>query len=148
MDINTENVTTKRKTLGQILVCALGCCCNRPDKGKPTIPVDWMKKEWKERRLLRDIQLTFAGCLGPCDLVNVVTIVTPEETIWLGGLTENWQFEELLKWSIESAELERLLPIPQILEQYRFERWREPVLVEECECCEDTISEARLAVNV
>jgi hypothetical protein len=136
MVINIENPTTKRQTLGQILVCALGCCCNRTDKGKPAVPVDWLKKEFKERRLLRHIQLTFAGCLGPCDLVNVVTIVTPQETIWLGGLTENWQFEELLNWAIKSAEVERLLPIPQSLEVYRFERWKEPVLVEDCECCE------------
>lgn len=148
MNIDIEDLTTKRRTLGQIVVCALGCCCNRPDKGKPTIPVEWMKKEWKERRLLRDIQLTFAGCLGPCDLVNVVTIVTPAETIWLGGLTEDWQFEELLKWSLESAELQRLLPIPQTLEKYRFERWREPVLVDDCECCEPANADASSTVAV
>lgn len=135
MDI-IDGIETKRKTLGQIVICALGCCCNRVDKGKPAIPVEWLKKEFKERRLLRHIQLTFAGCLGPCDLVNVVTIVTPTETIWLGGLTENWQFEELLKWSIGSSEVERLLPIPEKLASYRFERWREPLVVEDCECCE------------
>lgn len=118
------------------MICALGCCCNRVDRGKPAIPVERLKKEFKERRLLRDIQLTFTGCLGPCDLVNVVTIVTPTETIWLGGLTEDWQFDELLKWAIDSAAVERLLPIPESLRTYKFDRWREPLLVDECECCE------------
>ena len=147
MDTFIENITTKRQTLGQILVCGLGCCCNRTDKGKPAVPVDWLKKEFKERRLLRHIQLTIAGCLGPCDLVNIVTIVTPDETVWLGGLTENWQFEELLNWAIKSAEVERLLPIPKVLELYRFERWKQPVLVEDCECCEaETAKEKVLTI--
>jgi hypothetical protein len=145
MDTGIKNFSppapqTKRRALGQILVCALGCCCNRTDKGKPAVPVDWLKKEFKERRLLRHVQLTVAGCLGPCDLVNVVTIVTPDETIWLGNLTENWQFDELLEWATESARLERLLPLPKRLEVYRFERWREPVLVEACECCDEAVA--------
>jgi hypothetical protein len=147
MDTNIEELNTKRKAIGQILVCALGCCCNRTDKGRPVVPVDWLKKEFKERRLLRHIQLTFTGCLGPCDLVNVVTIITPVETIWLGGLTEGWQFEALLDWSTKSAMLERLLPLPKSLIPYRFERWREPVLVEECKCCNAKTTEEITSVE-
>lgn len=128
MDTGTKNphslgLQTKRPTLGQILICATGCCCNRPDKGKPAIPVEWLKKEWKERRLLRHIQLTIAGCLGPCDVYNVVTIVTPRETIWLGGLMEDRQFRMLRDWAVESAECGELAPLPHGLRGFIFDRW-------------------------
>lgn len=126
---------TKRQTLGQILVCANSCCCGRTDKGKPTVPVDWLKREWKERRLLRHIQLSISGCIGPCDPVNVVCIVTPAETIWLGGLTENYHFEALLDWSINSADSGKLMPLPVKLQKHRFERWHPPAIEEDCPCC-------------
>ncbi len=114
---------TKRQTLGQVLICATGCCCNRPDKGKPSIPVDWLKNEWRERRLLRHIQLTIAGCLGPCDVFNVVTIVTPQETIWLGGITEEWPFVLLRDWAVGSADRGELIALPGGLRHYIFDRW-------------------------
>lgn len=37
---------TKRKTIGQVLVC-VGCCCGRTDRGKPPVPVDWLKRNGK-----------------------------------------------------------------------------------------------------
>ena len=40
---------TKRKSLMQVLVC-IGCCCGRVDRGKPEVPVDWLKAEWKAAR--------------------------------------------------------------------------------------------------
>lgn len=136
MNARPKTPITKRHTLAQVIICALGCCCNRIDKGKPAVPVDRLKKEFRERRLLRHIHLTFAGCLGPCDLSNVAAIVTPQETVWLGGLSEDRQFQEILDWAIKSSELERLLPLPESLAKHRFERWRETLPVDECDCCE------------
>ena len=66
---------TKRKSLMQVLVC-VGCCCGRVDRGKPEVPVDWLKADWKAARLNPYIQLTISGCLGPCDLPNVVAVLT------------------------------------------------------------------------
>jgi hypothetical protein len=113
---------TKRQTIGQVLVC-VGCCCGRTDRGKPPVPVDWLKQEWKARKLLKTIQLTISGCLGPCDLVNVVCLVTPSGTRWLGGLNEQRHFEALLAWATDSTAAARLLPLPALLSQQEFERF-------------------------
>jgi len=113
---------TKRKTIGQVLVC-VGCCCGRVDRGKPPVPVDWLKGEWKARKLLKTIQLTISGCLGPCDLVNVVCIVMPERTVWLGGLNEQKHFDALLGWASQSVAANKLAPLPALLATLEFERF-------------------------
>ena len=71
--MNQFPLVTKRLVLGNVAVC-LGCCCGNTERGKPAVPVDWLKKEWKARGLLKQIQLTISGCLGPCDVPNVVAI--------------------------------------------------------------------------
>ncbi|SPF38029.1 hypothetical protein SBA4_2120011 [Candidatus Sulfopaludibacter sp. SbA4] len=55
-------VTTKRLVIGQVSVC-IGCCCGQTDRGKPAVPVEWLKTEWRQRGLLKNIQLTISGCL-------------------------------------------------------------------------------------
>lgn len=80
-------LTTKRQTLEQVLVC-VGRCCRRTDRGHPAVPTDWLKAQWKQGKLLKDIQLIISGCLGPWDLVNVACIVTPNTTSWLRGLNK------------------------------------------------------------
>ena len=112
--------TTERKVLGQVLVC-VGCCCGRPDKGKPPVPAERLKTEWKRRRLLRRVHLTISGCLGPCDLVNVVCLAAPGGLRWLGGLTQDGEYEALLEWATRSAEAGRMLPLPSALEARAFE---------------------------
>lgn len=114
---------TKRQALAHISVC-LGCCCGRTDKGHPDVPVQWLKDQWKARRLLKHVQLTISGCLGPCDLTNVVSIGSSRGTTWLGGLTRHVDYEHLLQWATQVAETQRLLPLPKSLEPFVFERFR------------------------
>ena len=64
---------TKRKVIGQMTVCS-GCCCGAVHRGKPEVPVEWLKQEWRSRGLLKVLQLTIAGCMGPCDVNNVVPV--------------------------------------------------------------------------
>jgi cobaltochelatase CobN len=109
--------------MGQVLVCS-GCCCGRTDKGKPSIPVEWLKNNWKQAGLLKTIQLTFSGCLGPCDLTNVVSILTPQKQIWMGGITDHYQYEALLEWAKSSIEVGYLLDLPEILADHLFERFK------------------------
>ena len=68
-----------------VTVCQ-GCCCGNTANGRPPVPVDWLKKEWRARGLLKRVQLTISGCLGPCDIPNVVTISNESGTLWLGGI--------------------------------------------------------------
>lgn len=114
--------TTQRVVLGQVFVCS-GCCCGRTDKGKPEVPLEWLKSSWKERRLLKTVQLTITGCLGPCDISNVVSISTPDRQRWFGGITTKSSYEALLKWAEVTRQLGEPAPIPELLLEYEFERF-------------------------
>lgn len=115
----SADIVSKRSVIAQVLVC-LGCCCGNTAKGNPAVPTDWLKAQWKERKLLRTIHLSVSGCLGPCDVKNVVLILTPRETLWLGGLSEQADYEELLQWATLCAKEERLFPLPRRLEGKQF----------------------------
>lgn len=71
---------TKRRVIGQITVCS-GCRCGAVHRGKPDVPVEWLKFEWRSRGLLKVLQLTIAACMGPCGLNNVVRIPGPQEDV-------------------------------------------------------------------
>jgi hypothetical protein len=109
--------------IGHVLVCC-GCRCGDVSRGKAEVPVDWLKQEWKKRRLLKNIQLSICGCLGPCDLTNVVKISSPDDEIWLGNITRSRQYRDLVDWASQSEISGRLLPLPKEFEELRFEPLR------------------------
>ncbi|MCI0182366.1 hypothetical protein MM817_00625 [Acidibacillus sp. S0AB] len=113
---------TKRQVIAQVMVCA-GCCCGKTEKGKPEIPLDWLKKAWKERKLLKTVQLTITGCLGPCDLVNVVSIMTGQEQRYFGGIVTDEPYHTLLEWAESTRLLGQPAPIPESLLAYEFDRF-------------------------
>jgi hypothetical protein len=108
--------------MGQIMVC-LGCCCGRPDKGHPAVPAEWLKAEWKKRLLQKKIHLSISGCLGPCDQSNVVTIITPTRSIWLGGIERQEQYRELLDWASACDRAGEIQPLPEMLQKLTFKRF-------------------------
>lgn len=114
--------STKRQVLAQVVVC-LGCCCGRTDRGRPEVPVDWLKAEWKGRRLLKPVQLTISGCLGPCDVPNVVAVHDAHGTTWLAHLTERAHFVALVDWATAVAAAGRVLPLPASLAERAFDRY-------------------------
>jgi (2Fe-2S) ferredoxin len=83
------------------------------ENGRPPVPVDWLKKEWRARGLLKRVQLTISGCLGPCDLPNVVTISNEKGTQWFGEITEFEQYRDLVDWATRSKDEGELLPLPK-----------------------------------
>lgn len=109
---NRFSLTTKRIVIGQVSVC-LGCCCGNTGNGKPPVPVDWLKKEWRVRGLMKRVQLTISGCLGPCDVPNVVAVSDGSGTQWLGEITEFEQYREILEWAVRSRDAGELLPLPK-----------------------------------
>jgi hypothetical protein len=78
------SLVTKRLVIGHVAVCQ-GCCCGNTINGRPPVPVEWLKKQWRAKELLKRVQLTISGCLGPCDHPNVVTIFNERGTPWLGA---------------------------------------------------------------
>ena len=115
-------ITNRRHALGQIIVCQ-GCCCGRVDRGKPEVPVEHLKSIWRQEKLNASIQLTISGCLGPCDLCNVVVVVTPSGMTWLGGLTEPEQYQLLIDWARGCRSAGQLLPLPVPLQPHQFQRF-------------------------
>jgi cobaltochelatase CobN len=112
--------------LGQILICD-GCCCGRVERDYPAVPRDWLKAQWKARKLNRHVQLTISGCLGPCDVANVVAILTRDGCTWLGELNCQDQYAELLAWASAAAETGVLPPLPAALERHLFSRFEPPI---------------------
>jgi len=103
---------TKRMKLAEVLVCA-GCCCGHVEKGHPEVPVAWLKEEWRKRGLLKSIQLTIAGCIGPCDLPNVLCITTGGGSTWIGNVDRNDHYQALLTWAVQSKTAGALAPLPR-----------------------------------
>lgn len=114
---------TKRRVIAQMIVCR-GCCCGATEKGRPEVPVDWLKDEWRRRGLLKRFQLSISGCIGPCDVPNVVAINSETGSIWLGGITHFNQYRGLLEWAVRSTDAGRLLDLPRELEEHRLQPWR------------------------
>src|ERR1700681_582060 len=128
MTTTCHPVTTKRMVIGQVSVC-IGCCCGQSDRGKPAVPVEWLKTEWRQRGLLKNIQLTISGCLGPCDVPNVVFIATAEENVWLGNIDrfEYDRFEYyrvIAAWAAQSKGVGRMLPLSRELLGHRLDPFR------------------------
>jgi len=113
---------SKRKSLLQVLVCR-GCCCGRVERGKPDVPVEWLKAQWKAARLNPYIQLTISGCLGPCDLPNVVTVLTATGQEWIGQLEQREHYEALVQWGRACGAARRVEPLPPVLAQRVFKRF-------------------------
>jgi hypothetical protein len=107
-------LTTKRRVIAQVFVCQ-GCCCGQVERGRPEVPVEWLKQEWRKRGLLKRVQLSVSGCLGPCDVPNVVAIVTQTRTMWLGNISRRDQYQLLLDWASRSKNLGCAVDIPSEL---------------------------------
>ena len=94
------------------------------ENGRPPVPVDWLKKEWRARGLLKRVQLTISGCLGPCDLPNVVTISNENGTQWFGEITQFEQYRDLVDWATRSRDAGELLPLPKEFQQHTLHPFR------------------------
>jgi hypothetical protein len=119
------SLTTKRIVIGHVTVCQ-GCCCGNTENGRPPVPVEWLKKEWRARGLLKRVQLSISGCLGPCDVPNVVTISNEGGTLWLGQISEFQQYRALVDWASRCKEAGELVPLPEEFRRHTLHPFRNP----------------------
>ncbi|MEM6673133.1 MAG: (2Fe-2S) ferredoxin domain-containing protein [Planctomycetota bacterium] len=122
IEVPTDEVRTKSRRQAQVALCK-GCCCGRVDRGHPEVPVDSIKAAWNEHDLRTSVQLTVSGCLGPCDVSNVVLLMMDGEQIWLGGLHEPAHYVAVIAWALDVAERGAEAELPESLKAHRFERW-------------------------
>jgi len=113
---------TARAALAQV-ACCVGCCCGRVDRGFPPVPVERIKEVWKREKLNRTVQLTISGCLGPCDMANVILVMTAAGTEWFGGIEDEGVFTEVIDWARACHAACAVLPLPAALERHRFCRF-------------------------
>ena len=118
---------TKRRVIGQIVVCQ-GCCCGATHKDRPEVPVAWLKEQWRNRGLLKRVQLSVSGCVGPCDIPNVVVVNSDSGSQWLGNITQFNQYSALVDWATRSMEAGRLLELPIGLDMLAPEQTARPLL--------------------
>jgi len=119
---STHPLATKNGSSSDI--ARQGCCCGNTENGRPPVPVEWLKKEWRSRGLLKRVQLTISGCLGPCDLPNVVTISNENGTQWFGEITEFEQYRDLVDWATRSKGAGELLPLPKEFQRHTLHPFR------------------------
>lgn len=114
---------TKRRVIGQMIVCQ-GCCCGATHKDRPQVPVEWLKEEWRRRGLLKRFQLSISGCIGPCDVPNVVAIASEAGSKWLGNITEFSQYRELVEWASRCVDAGHLVDLPREFRDNALNPWR------------------------
>jgi hypothetical protein len=103
-----------------------GCCCGNTENGRPPVPVEWLKKEWRARGLLKRVQLSISGCLGPCDVPNVVTISNETGTLWLGQISEFQQYQALVDWASRCKDAGELVQLPKEFRLHTLHPFRNP----------------------
>jgi len=109
---------TKRLVVGQVTICR-GCCCGNIERGLPAVPVEWLKSEWRKRGLLKRVQLTVSGCVGPCDVPNVVVITSSAGEVWLGNVVKFDQYQSLLEWAVRCRDAGEMLCLPREFHECR-----------------------------
>jgi hypothetical protein len=83
------------------------------------------QSEWRQGGLLKNIQLTISGCLGPCDVPNVVLIATAEEDVWLGNIDRFEYYREIVEWAARSKAAGRMPPLSKDLLRHRLDPFRQ-----------------------
>ena len=115
LDGKPINIVKRR---GHLMVCAKGCCCGHTERGYAAVPVDFYKQEYKKRKIRKLVQLTMSGCLGPCDLPNVLTISNEQGTQCFGEITEFEQYRDLVDRATRSKDAGELLPLPREFQRH------------------------------
>ena len=76
------------------------------------MPEARIKSAWKAEKLNKTIQLTISGCLGPCDVANVVQIVRLKGQTGLDGSATTRITTPLVEWARACHASKTLVPIP------------------------------------
>ena len=116
-DGRTINVVQRRAHLSY---CFAACCCGRTDRGYDSVPVDAYKSEWLSRKIRNSVHLTKGGCLGPCTLANVASLIFDGRSVWFHSVHQAEQVHQIFDYIDAMLRADRFLPPPQQLLPYVF----------------------------
>ena len=100
--------------------CYTGCCCGITERGYAAVPVDVYHDEWLNRKIRNDVHLTRGGCLGPCALANVVSLVFDKRSVWFHSVNSAWQVRQIYDYISAMLAADRFLEPPSELTEYVF----------------------------
>ena len=106
---------------GHLSYCYNACCCGRVDRGYAPIPVELYKSEWLRRKLRNVVHMTKGGCLGPCTLANVVTLLFDGHSVWFHSINYEWQIIGIFDYIESMVKADRYLVPPSDLTEYVFQ---------------------------
>ncbi|MCF0071156.1 cobaltochelatase subunit CobN [Dyadobacter sp. CY261] len=106
---------------GHLSYCYNACCCGRVDRGYAPIPVELYKSEWLRRKLRNVVHMTKGGCLGPCTLANVVTLLFDGHSVWFHSVNYDWQIIAIFDYIESMVKADRYLVPPSDLAEYVFQ---------------------------
>jgi cobaltochelatase CobN len=100
--------------------CYTGCCCGITERGYAAVPVDIYKEEWLKRKIRNDVHLTKGGCLGPCALANVASLVFDGKSIWFHSVNSEWHVRQIFEYIDSMLKADRFVQPPSELIEYVF----------------------------
>jgi cobaltochelatase CobN len=106
---------------GHLSYCYSACCCGRVDRGYAPVPVELYKNEWLRRKLRNVVHMTKGGCLGPCTLANVVTLLFDGHSVWFHSINSDWQIIAIFDYIESMVKADRYLVPPADLAEYVFQ---------------------------
>jgi cobaltochelatase CobN len=131
-DGRTLNIVQHRAHLSY---CFTGCCCGRTDRGYAEVPVDVYKEEWTRRKIRNAVHLTKGGCLGPCVLANVASLVFDGKSVWFHSVNSAWQVRQIFDYIDSMLQADRFLKPPAELSEFVFNYYdwdvRQPAKIED-----------------
>ncbi len=100
--------------------CYTGCCCGITERGYAAVPVDVYTEEWLSRKIRNHVHLTRGGCLGPCALANVVSLVFDGRSVWFHSVNSPWQVRQVYDYIDAMLAADRFLQPPPELSEFVF----------------------------
>ncbi len=111
---------------GHLSYCYNACCCGRTDRGFAAVPVDLYKSEWLRRKIRNVVHMTKGGCLGPCTLANVVTLLFDGNSVWFHSINSDWQVVAIFDYIESMIAADGFLTPPAELAEnvFQFYTWK------------------------
>lgn len=112
------NIVQRR---GHLSYCYNACCCGRTDRGYAPVLVDVYKEEWLRRKMRNKVHMTKGGCLGPCTLANVATLLFDGHSVWFHSINSEWHIRAIFDYIDSMIAADRFLTPPAEISEFVFQ---------------------------